>query len=268
MIVNKKERSADMEIGMCDWVLERLNEYIDGELNNSDAEIVRAHIDICPNCKKAYEELLAVESLFDESEEEMPEGFVDSVMARVAQEERKPKKSPFVLFRNIGGIAIAAVVMLTVVASPLIGGVIEDSVNGEGADIFYAADADLEKADDVSGKAPAVNYDDAEYDYSEIADASQDEKLEVLEDFIIDTESVPEVPEFKISFGKNYAVNMLDGTVAYVNFKDEEKAIFEKDGKIEKYDSVFFEDETVLIGDGLKFDIIYGETVYFNQTNG
>ena len=28
MIVNKKERSADMEIGMCDWVLERLNEYI------------------------------------------------------------------------------------------------------------------------------------------------------------------------------------------------------------------------------------------------
>ena len=39
-----KERGAKMENRDCERVLDLLNQYIDGELNGSDAEFVRAHI--------------------------------------------------------------------------------------------------------------------------------------------------------------------------------------------------------------------------------
>ena len=58
----------------CEKVLDLLNQYADGELNESDALLVRAHLEICPSCKKAYEELLEIEKLFEEAKEEAPKG--------------------------------------------------------------------------------------------------------------------------------------------------------------------------------------------------
>ena len=129
MIMNSEERSANMENKVCERVLELLNEYIDGELNESDAEFVRAHIEICPECKKVYSDLLEVERLFDEASEEVPDGFLDSVMTKISSEKQnaaKPSKKPMVFWGKFGGVAVAAAVMLTVVASPLISRMAED----------------------------------------------------------------------------------------------------------------------------------------------
>ena len=42
----------------CEKILDLLNQYADGELGESDAQLVSAHLEVCPSCKKAYEELL------------------------------------------------------------------------------------------------------------------------------------------------------------------------------------------------------------------
>ena len=41
-----------MENRDCEKVLELLSAYIDGELSESDAEFVRAHLEICPDFKR------------------------------------------------------------------------------------------------------------------------------------------------------------------------------------------------------------------------
>ena len=51
-------------MGNCENTIELLNQYADGELNESDAAFVRAHLEECEECQKAYCQLLEIEKLF------------------------------------------------------------------------------------------------------------------------------------------------------------------------------------------------------------
>lgn len=181
----------------CEKVLDLLNQYADGELNESDALLVRAHLEICPSCQKAYEELLEIEKLFEEAKEEAPAELCESIMAKIKSEpivNAKRKK----IMKTITGIAVAAAVSLTVLSSPAIILVLSGGAKAEAADNAIAmAPADEEKRENF---------------YSEAEDCSGNVKFDAVLD-----EAIPET-EIASALGERYTVYMSDGSELSVVF--------------------------------------------------
>ena len=206
--MNTKERSAEMENKDCEKILDLINQYIDGELNESDAKLVRAHIENCSSCKKAYLELLELEKLFEEAKDDAPAELFEAVMAKVREEKAVvTKRKKFA--KIFGGVAVAAAISLTVLASPAIlmvatGGAKANDMaealspsRGE-ADNYFSADAALPECETVIVNSS----DDKSETYQEVMDAVEDVK-ENPEDKISDTTVVQ---------GKKYTAYLLDGS--------------------------------------------------------
>lgn len=206
--MNDKERSAKMENRDCEKILDLINQYIDGELNEDDAEFVRAHIDNCPDCKKAYDELSKIEKMFENAAEEAPAELCEAVMTKI-KSEKTARKIRFT--KMFGGIAVAAAISLTVLASPAIlmvatGGAKANDMaealspsRGE-ADNYFSADGSLTECETV-----IVNSSDSNgksETYQEVMDAIEDVKKD-LEDKISDT---------TVSQGKKYTAYLSDGS--------------------------------------------------------
>jgi len=253
-----------MENKICERVADLLSEYIDGGLDAKDAEFVRAHIENCAECRKAYGELLALEKLFDEAAEEVPEGFLSSVMERVAKEKQiadRKKKHPFVFSRKVGGFAIAAAVMLTVVASPLITSVLKNDVGGE-TDMEYVSSPEMAADDYWAGdKASPAEKNDGLYNAE--AEVSFDSVKDVVE-------NVEEEPKYGVDFGKYYTANMSDGRVGRVLLEDRGNATLEIDGESGSYSYEIMGGEIVLSDENgkLNFYLSYGDGISFNQVDG
>ena len=206
----------------CENILDLLNAYIDGELDESEAERVRAHIELCENCKKTYEELVKLNQMFSDSVETAPDGLVDSVLEKIKGE----KCGKVINFRKISAVAAAAVVALAVVGSPLISEIV-----GGGA-------AKEECADNVMELAPSVDV--SEYYYS-------DSKFDggILSDHIVDPSEKADAPaeeaempeasdveNLEVIQGVEYKAVALNGEGFTVKFNGE-IAIF--DGEKYKY---------------------------------
>ena len=70
-----------------------LDLYVDGELGPEDMVKVREHLDTCPACRGYVDDALAIRAAFpDEDSAALPEGFHESVMAKIAQEAAPKKK--------------------------------------------------------------------------------------------------------------------------------------------------------------------------------
>ena len=181
----------------CEKVLDLLNQYADGELGESDTLLVRAHLEICPSCKKAYEELLEIEKLFEEAKEEAPAEICEGVMAKIKSEpivNAKRKK----IMKTITGIAVAAAISLTVLSSPAIILVLSGGARAEAADnAIEMAPADEEKRENF---------------YSEAEDCSGNVKFDgVLDEILPETETTS-------ALGERYTVYMSDGSELSVVF--------------------------------------------------
>ena len=180
----------------CEKVLDLLNQYADGELNESDALLVRAHLEICPSCKKAYEELLEIEKLFEEAKEEAPKELCESVMAKIKSEpivNAKRKK----IMKTITGIAVAAAVSLTVLSSPAI-------------ILVLSGGARAEAADNAIEMAPADAEERLEHFYSQADDCGA-KFDDVLDKILPETEATS-------ALGERYTVYMSDGSELSVVF--------------------------------------------------
>ena len=196
----------------CEKALELLNQYIDGELNEDDTEFVRAHIENCPDCKKAYEELLGIEKMFDEATEDAPTELCEAVMTKIhAQKAMIAKRRKFT--KIFGGTAVAAVVSLTVLASPAIlliatgGAKAECNDKAEAlspsrgeADNYYSADGILPECETVIVNSSDNN--GKSETYQAVMDDIEDVK-EDLED---------EMPDSTVSQGKKYIACLADGS--------------------------------------------------------
>ena len=77
--------NANMKIG-CDSVAQLIVEYIDGELDCETSELIKQHIESCPNCQKLYRDMALVCSAAAESAYEVPEELHGRVMDAVARE--------------------------------------------------------------------------------------------------------------------------------------------------------------------------------------
>ena len=180
----------------CEKVLDLLNQYADGELDESDALLVRAHLEICPSCKKAYEELLEIEKLFEEAKEEAPAELCESVMAKIKSEpivNAKRKK----IMKTITGIAVAAAISLTVLSSPAI-------------ILVLSGGAKAEAADNAIEMAPADAEERLEHFYSQADDCGA-KFDDVLDKILPETETTS-------ALGERYTVYMSDGSELSVVF--------------------------------------------------
>ena len=259
-----------MEDKICDRVLTLLNEYIDGELNADDAEFVRAHIEDCADCKKAYLELLEIEKLFDEASKEVPDGFLDSVMAKISDEKKKTVKTkkviPHFAFK-FGGVALAAAVMLTVIASPIIPTFLKNQTESA-KDLAYSSQIEASLADDcLVEDADKYEFYDGEAD-SNLKNGASPAEEEVAAEAVTDACEVI-TPAFEIKHGTYYAFNMSDGETAKAVFEDGDSAVLEKDGESISYSYERVGNQVVFSNkdETLKFEIFYGEQICFNQSD-
>lgn len=72
-----------------------LDLYVDGELTTEELLRVQTHLETCPHCRAYVDDAMAMRLAFPEIEDtELPEGFHDGVMARIAAESTPAKKKP------------------------------------------------------------------------------------------------------------------------------------------------------------------------------
>ena len=89
-----------------------LNALVDGEVNDSDREIIMSHIAECEDCKKEYEELLAIRDAFGDLGCALPEGkLAESTMKEIYKKVYPEKKKSF-LFRHMGTVAALFIVAI------------------------------------------------------------------------------------------------------------------------------------------------------------
>lgn len=186
-------------MGNCEKTIELLNQYADGELNESDAAFVRAHLEECEECQKAYCQLLEIEKLFKSTAEEAPAELYDSVIAKIKSEKpalsRRRKIS-----RTLGGIAVAAAISLTVLASPAI--------------LMVATGGAKSECEDMAAEAaPSENGESYNKHYSEIMDAVTEQ---VRFDADLNNGSAITDSEADASAAQKYTAYLLDGSQATV----------------------------------------------------
>lgn len=200
----------------CEKTLELLNEYIDGELGESEALFVRSHLEECEDCRKIYEELVAVDALFEGAKVEAPGELLEGVMSKV-REEKTRKRARFL---RVGTSVAAAAVVLTVFSSPLI-----MTIANKGASRSEAEDCVMAPAEEIlDNKAEVLDRVEiqtavGDYTYGEALEKSESEELTLF----------PNLEE-----GNEYVFVTKDGEKFTAVYKNE---TFESDGK--KYECKF-----------------------------
>ena len=183
----------------CEKVISLLSEYIDGELNDSYALLVRAHLEECEACKKLYEELCSIGKFFEEAQENAPAELCEGVMEKIKSEKTAAaKRKRFT--KTFTGVAVAAAISLTVLASPAILMVATGGAKSECADMEAEA-------------APSENGESYNKHYSEIMDAVTEQ---VRFDADLDNGSAITDSEADASAAQKYTAYLLDGSQATV----------------------------------------------------
>ena len=71
----------------CEKFAALLDPFVDGELSPGEMARVQAHLDECPACRAYVDDALAIRAAFPDAEDtELPDGFAESVMARIQAE--------------------------------------------------------------------------------------------------------------------------------------------------------------------------------------
>ena len=82
----------------CEHFAALLDPFVDGELSPDEMARVQAHLDGCPACRAYVDDALAIRASFPDAEDTpVPDGFAESVMARIraeaaSQAEAAPQK--------------------------------------------------------------------------------------------------------------------------------------------------------------------------------
>ena len=214
----------------CEKVLDLLNQYADGELVESDAQLVRAHLELCPSCKKAYEELLEIEKLFCEAKEEAPKELCEGVMAKIKAEPTAYAKRKKIM-KSITGVAVAAAISLTVLSSPAIILVLSGGARAEAS----VNDMALAPTDAEEKREQEIFYSQAD-DCGTKFDAVMDE-------------AIPET-EAASALGERYTVYMSDGSQLSVVFTQDAAILDGKKFRFEANENLFIlknGNETIII---------------------
>lgn len=98
----------------CDEYAALLDLYVDGELTAEEMMRVQSHLDTCPACQSYVDDALAIRAAFpDEESAALPEGFHESVMAKIAEAAAPKKKDR--PWRALFPMAAACLVLMAAV---------------------------------------------------------------------------------------------------------------------------------------------------------
>ena len=101
----------------CEWILEKMSLYLDGELNGQEKGEITEHLENCEDCKKEFDTLKTiVEDLNNTEFLPLPKGYHDEVMEKI--NEKKVSKVDFVRKKPKNWkkySAVAAALVFTVV---------------------------------------------------------------------------------------------------------------------------------------------------------
>lgn len=95
----------------CERFEEMISALLDSELSEEEAAEVRAHLDVCPECRAMYDAFAAVGAAM--ADEDVPDTLHDGIMAKVRTAE-KAKKTQGVLIRLRPILAAAACLVVLV----------------------------------------------------------------------------------------------------------------------------------------------------------
>ena len=124
----------------CEDFAALLDPFVDGELTPDEMARVQAHLDECPACRAYVDDALAIRAAFPDVEDaELPDGFAESVMARI-QAEAAQKQTSRPWLKALASLAACCAIVL--LAAPMFSG----DAKTEAAPAAAAAAAPAERA--------------------------------------------------------------------------------------------------------------------------
>lgn len=156
---------------LCEEYAALLDLYVDGELSLEELEQVQAHLDACPACRAYVDDALAMSAAFPDPEEtEVPDGFAESVMARLYAEAppapKKQKKTPWV--GVLASLVACCAIVLLQQHGPLSGAANETATyDTAAAETAETAPADVEDQFSYDGAEPGEDSNGTPTPYAE-----------------------------------------------------------------------------------------------------
>ena len=102
----------------CENFAALLDPFVDGELSPDEMARVQAHLDACPACRAYVDDALAIRAAFPDAEDTpVPDGFSESVMARIRAETVSQKRKNRPWLKALASLAACCVIVL--LAAPM-----------------------------------------------------------------------------------------------------------------------------------------------------
>ena len=102
----------------CENFAALLDPFVDGELSPDEMARVQAHLDGCPACRAYVDDALAIRAAFPDAEDTpVPDGFAESVMARIRAETVSQKRKNRPWLKALASLAACCAIVL--LAAPM-----------------------------------------------------------------------------------------------------------------------------------------------------
>lgn len=102
----------------CENFAALLDPFVDGELSPDEMARVQAHLDACPVCRAYVDDALAIRAAFPDAEDTpVPDGFSESVMARIRAETVSQKRKNRPWLKALASLAACCAIVL--LAAPM-----------------------------------------------------------------------------------------------------------------------------------------------------
>ena len=102
----------------CENFAALLDPFVDGELSPDEIARVQAHLDGCPACRAYVDDALAIRAAFPDAEDTpVPDGFSESVMARIRAETVSQKRKNRPWLKALASLAACCAIVL--LAAPM-----------------------------------------------------------------------------------------------------------------------------------------------------
>ena len=102
----------------CENFAALLDPFVDGELSPDEMARVQAHLDACPACRAYVDDAMAIRAAFPDAEDTpVPDGFSESVMARIRAETVSQKRKNRPWLKALASLAACCAIVL--LAAPM-----------------------------------------------------------------------------------------------------------------------------------------------------
>lgn len=135
----------------CNKFIEQISALVDNELSSEEESAVLSHIGQCPDCSTVYGAFCEIAKCLPEMSVAPPDSLKDSIMQKIRDEAKAPRRPKLSFFRYAGLAAVFALVIFAVVSggkTPNPG----QTANPEDASVYSAGSESVSAA--AQDKAP------------------------------------------------------------------------------------------------------------------